>query len=264
MHHYETISVTVENKVATIWLDRPEVQNAINLNMATELTKCFEFLEHSKDVRAILLRGKGPSFCSGADLKWMKSSGLLSHRKNLDVSMKMSKCYHAVYKSSKPTIAIAHGSVYAGAIGLVSACDMAIGTNDAQFALSEVRVGLAPATIMPYLLTRLSEHKARLLMITGKRIDADEALKAGLVDFIFSTDKLEENIQLILNDIFKGSPEAISESKRLFNEVVHKQINNKVLKATVHSIAKMKKSAGGQEGMSSFIDKKAPAWMNEK
>jgi methylglutaconyl-CoA hydratase len=162
---------------------------------------------------------------------------------------------------SKPTIAITHGGVYGGAVGLVSACDIAISTKTSRFALSEVRVGLSPSTIMPYILTRLNEHKAKWLMITGTGIEAETALKLGLIDFKFNENELEQNIQSIIDDILKGSPEAIAESKHLLKEVIHQPIKRKILNATIKSIAKMKKSVDGQEGMSSFIEKRNPAWM---
>jgi methylglutaconyl-CoA hydratase len=260
MKNYSTIELIIENRIATVWLNRPEVHNAINKKTLDELIKCFKFLEKSKEIRIIILRGNGKSFSSGADLKWMLESGNKSYKKNEVDSIALAKCLNTIYKSSKPTIAVLHGAVIGGAIGLLSTCDFAIAEVNTIFSLSELRMGLAPSTIMPYILTKMNQHNVKMLMLTGNKISADKAHQLGLIEQVFEKQEIEENLRLISADIMKSCPVAIKESKKLIRFLNNAEISKKIINRTVRSITKMKMSKDSNEGISAFLEKRLPKW----
>jgi len=260
MKEFTTITLDINKKIATVWLNRPEIHNAFNGVMISELIECYEYLEQLKDIRIILLRGKGKSFCSGADLQWMMQSD--KDIANLN-SMEMASCFQTIYKATKPTIAIVHGAIYGGANGLMCACDIAIAADNAKFSFPELRVGLVPSTIVPYILMRLNPHKTKLLMYTGKIIQATEALSSGLIDYLFPEKNMEEQVQTIVDEILKSSPRALTECKSLINVFAEKMVEQEMIDKTVKSITRMKLSEEGREGMTAFLEKRVPKWMND-
>src|ERR1035438_2627148 len=173
MKHYQTIETEITGRICTIWLNRPEVHNAFNETMLVELTDCMETT--GEDILCFVLRGRGKSFCAGVDLNWMKSASQNSYEKNYTESLLLSKCFYAIYTCPKPTIAMIHGVSLGGANGLLAACDLAYWADDAVFSLSEVKIGIVPACISPYIIKRLGEYGTRELMLTGRRISGQEA-----------------------------------------------------------------------------------------
>jgi methylglutaconyl-CoA hydratase len=260
MKEFSTIELDINKKIATIWLNRTEVHNAFNEVMISELMQCFNYVEELKDIRVIVLRGKGKSFCSGADLQWMAQYND-NYEVNLADSVKMAACFHAIYKIPKPTIAIVHGTVFGGANGLMCACDIAIAAGNTRFSFPELRIGLVPSTILPYVLQRINAHKAKLLMYTGKIIDAREALELGLIDELFS-DEIEKKVHELIDKIIRSGPDAITECKSLINHYSGKMIERDIITHTAESITKIKMSQEGQEGTSAFFEKRAPDWTN--
>jgi len=264
MKNYNTIQVDLQHHIATIWLNRPDVQNAVNNKMLEELTKSFQWLETDDRVRVIILRGHGKSFSAGADLKKMLASNKLSFEDNLKDGKLWTQCLSQIYHSSKPVIAVVNGNVFGGGNGLLSAADIVIAESETIFSFSEVKIGLAPSTILPYVLTRLNEHKAKFLMFTGKRFTSDEALNYGLVDFVADSNELESVLENLMKDILKASPNGLKEIKFLIRELNkglnHDQIND----LTANSIAALKISEEAYEGISAFLEKRTPVWNSNK
>jgi methylglutaconyl-CoA hydratase len=262
MGRYKTLEVEINNQIATIWLNRPDVHNAVSTEMLDELMQCFSDLDNDDEIRVIVLRGKGKSFSAGADLVKMLESNKLSFDENLNDGYRWANCLSKIYNSPKPTIAIATGNVFGGGNGLLCALDIVIADSNAVFSFSEVKLGLAPSTILPYALTRLNEHKAKYLMFTGKRVSASEALELNLVDFVVHSDELELFISSVTNDLLKASPGGIKEIKFLIAEINKDLPLDKLNELTASSIARLKKSKEALEGISAFIEKRAPNWTN--
>jgi methylglutaconyl-CoA hydratase len=260
MESYKTLEITISNHTATVWLNRPEVHNAVSNEMLNELNHFFGSLNSFKSIRLVILRGKGKSFCAGADLKRMLESNQLSYDENIQDGLRWAQCLNIIYSSPIPTLAVATGNVFGGGNGLLCASDIVIADENAAFAFSEVKIGLAPSTILPYVLTRVNEAKAKYLMFTGVRISAREAAQFNLVDFVTPANDLETLISSISKDIINASPGGIKEVKRLMRTVKQTVDFNDIKELTSTSIARLKASAEALEGIAAFIDKRSPNW----
>ena len=261
MKEYQTIELETINKVATIWLNRPAVHNAFNNVMIAEITECFTTLSESSEVLAIILRGRDKSFCAGVDLNWMRDVAVQSYEENFQESRKLANCFYTIYTCKKPTIALVHGVSLGGANGLLSACDLAYCDDNATFSLSEVKIGIVPACISPYVIKRVGEYGAKDLMLTGKRIKGKEAENYKLVNKSFETfAKLEENISSVIELLRTSGPQAISHCKRLIYDVSNKLSFDEVHDYTAKMIADIRASEEGQEGMAAFLEKRKPNW----
>lgn len=263
MDGYKDICVDIKGGVATIWLNRPDLHNAVSIQMLEELTDCFNSLEKMNNVRVVVLRGRGKSFSAGADLVKMLEVSKLGYEQNLIDGYKWANCLSSIAGSSKPTIAIAIGNVFGGGNGLLAASDIVIADENTIFSFSEVRIGLAPSTILPYILTRVTQQKAKYLMITGKRFDPTEAYYHGLVDFFVSSGELEAFLDTTISDILKASPSGIKEIKRLVMKLKHCSTIDEINDLTANSIATLKTSEETQEGIIAFIEKRKPSWAVE-
>lgn len=264
MKDYHTIQVDIQNQTATVWLNRPDVQNAVNNEMLRELTESFQFLNNDNNVRVIILRGKGKSFSAGADLKKMLAKNKSGFNENFEDGKLWTQCLSQIYNCSKPVIAVATGNVFGGGNGLLTAADIVLAEKDSVFSFSEVKIGLAPSTILPYVLTRLNEHKAKFLMFTGKRITAHEALQYNLVDFVLGQDEIEKTLESLINDITRASPKGIKEIKFLIKELKKELNHDQMNDLTANSIASLKVSEEAFEGLSAFLEKRKPVWNNSK
>ncbi len=264
MKDYNTIHIDIQNQTATIWLNRPEVQNAVNNEMLLELTESFQHLENDKNIRVIVLRGKGKSFSAGADLKKMLASHKSGFDENLNDAKLWTNCLNRIYHCSKPVLVVAGGNVFGGGIGLLSVADIVIAETEAVFSFSEVKIGLAPSTILPYVLNRLNEHKAKLLMFTGKRFKTHEALNYNLVDIVVYHNETNETLENLVKDILKASPNGIKEVKFLIRELKKGLNQDQIDDLTEKSIAGLKISDEAFEGISAFLEKKIPVWNNSK
>lgn len=260
MKSYQTIEIDIQGDIATVWLNRPEQQNAVSITMLDELIDCFDSLEKNQAVRVVVLRGKGKSFCAGADLNRMLESSNLSYDENLSDGYRWASCLKKISSLSKPTIAVATGNVFGGGNGLLCAADIAVAESNAVFSFSEAKLGLAPSTIMPYVLTRLNEHKAKYLMFTCKKIDANEAQNINLVDFVVQEDELERKINSVISDMLSASPGAIKEIKSIIAELKTSPSDERTIAITANSIAKLKMSVESHEGISAFLQKRKPKW----
>ena len=252
---FETITIEEQNNIATIWLNRPEVRNAFNEKMIAELILGFEKLNQSDKTRLIVLRGKGKSFCAGADLNWMRGVVDYSYEQNYEESLNLSKCFYTIYTSEKPTIAVVHGASIGGANGLLAACDFAIAEENAVFSLSEVKIGIVPACISPYVLKRVGEFVARELMLTGKRFNGKEALGFRLVNHAFPSLDLEAFLDELSKQLLTPGRKAIATCKRLLHEVSNHWTLQEAYEKTAAMIANIRRSEDCQEGMAAFLEK---------
>jgi methylglutaconyl-CoA hydratase len=259
MHTYKTIEPTVETDVLTIWLNRPDLHNAFDETMLRELTACIETLDPS--VLCVILRGRGKSFCAGVDLNWMKAVSQNSYEQNYTESLLLSKCFLTIYNCPKPTLAVVHGVALGGANGLLSACDLAYCTDDATFSLSEVKIGIVPACISPYVIKRVGEYGAKELMLTGRRIKGREAEHFRLVNKSVPAEGLDETVAGVIALLRTSGPNAMSQCKTLIHEVANKLTLPEAYDYTARMIAEIRASEEGQEGMNAFLEKRKPNWV---
>jgi methylglutaconyl-CoA hydratase len=259
--NYTTLYPEVKDQTGTIWFNRPDIHNAFNEVMVSEIIDAINELNHDRDVRVIVLRGKGKSFCAGADLNWMRDVKEYSYEQNYKESYRLSQCFDAIYRSAKPTIAIVHGASIGGANGLLSSCDMAFAEKDTVFSLSEVKIGLVPSCISPYVIKKVGESNARYLMLTGTRFKGDEAEKYGLVNASLPSGLLEDHLNEVIGKLMTSGPNATKQCKLLIDEVVNKKTLEELLGYTAELIAAMRSSDEGQEGISSFLEKRKPNWV---
>ncbi|UCG28817.1 MAG: enoyl-CoA hydratase/isomerase family protein [Bacteroidales bacterium] len=263
MQDYKTILYEYKDQIAIIWLNRPQIRNAFNETMISELIDCFLDVNEKENVRVVLLKGKGKSFCAGADLNWMRDVTKYSYEENYQESYRLSKCFYSIYTCRKPTIAVVHGAAIGGANGLLAACDMAYCDHETVFSLSEVKIGVVPACISPYILKRMGEFPARELMLTGRRIKGTEAEKLRLVNQSLPMKDLENHVNAVIELLKTSGPGAISHCKNLIFDVSNKITLEKALEYTARMIAEIRASSEGQEGMKAFLEKRPPDWVNQ-
>lgn len=247
--------------VATVTLNRPEVRNAFNDEVIVELTAAFTQLGQDPQVRAIVLAASGPAFCAGADLNWMRRMADYSHAENLLDAAQLAEMLRVIYTCPKPTVARIQGDVVAGGMGLVAACDMAVSVDTANFSLSEVKLGLYPATISPYVIRAMGARAAHRYFLTAERFDAVEALRIGFVHSVVPAGQLDEQVAEITKALVNASPNAVKECKTLLIDVAGKDIDATLIAHTVQGIASMRASAEGKEGVQSFLQKRKPSWL---
>ena len=256
---YNTILLNQMNGVAWLSLNRPEVHNAMNAEMIAELTEVFTSFDEAKDIRAVVLTGNGKSFCAGADLNYMKGIAEFGFDENVKDGKRLANLFRSIYDCPIPTIALVHGSAFGGANGLLAACDIVIAEFNTTFAFSEVKLGIAPATIAPFVIKRIGEFGAKELMMTGKRFKATEAKKWNLVNHVYDSEKDENPLNGILKQFESSAPEAVKETKILIKTILGKEIDEGI-DFTSRLIAKLRASQEGQEGMAAFLEKRKPNW----
>lgn len=258
---YETIEVsTTPAGIGLVWLNRPEIRNAFNDTMIAELTAAFRALESDPNLRAIVLAAHGPAFCAGADLNWMKRMADYTFEQNYRDALGLATMLHSLHTLKRPTIARVHGATFAGGMGLVAACDIAVAAIGAEFCLSEVKIGLVPATISPYVLAAMGERMAYRYMLTAERFDAAEAYRIGFVQEVVQPNELDEKINELLGHIVSGSPAAHAGAKELIRSIARKPLTDEIIKETATGIAAARASDAGKEGIRSFLEKRKPAW----
>ena len=255
------LEVRCENHLATVTLNRPDVRNAFNDEVITELTRAFTALGARDDVRCIILAAKGKAFCAGADLNWMRSMADYSHAQNMDDASRLAGMLAAVYRCPKPTIARIQGDVYAGGTGLVAACDMAISVDTANFCLSEARLGLVPSTISPYVIRAMGARMAHRYFLTAERFDAEAAVRMGFVHEVTTADGLDAKVDELVQLLLANGPVAVPLCKKLVQDVAGMEITPELVALTVASIADVRVSAEGREGLQSFLQKRPPGWL---
>ncbi len=261
MNTYKTIELEVKNNVGTIWLNRPEIHNAFNEIMINELINIFDAIKEMDELRAVILRGRGKSFCAGADLNWMRNVAKYSYEENYKESLNLSICFHKIYTCPKPTIAIVHGAAIGGANGLLAACDFAYADTNTTFSLSEVKIGIVPACISPYVTKRVSEYGSKELMLTGKRFKGPEAEHHKLINKSIPMDEMNAHVDELISLLKTSGPKAIDHCKNLLYEINNNLNLDQAIEYTAKMIADIRASEEGQEGMSAFLEKRKPNWV---
>lgn len=257
----QTLSLSIHSAVATVTLNRPDVRNAFNETTIAEITEVFQQLDADATVRAIVLAANGPAFCAGADLNWMKKMADYTHAENLADAGQLAAMLAAIYRCSKPVVAKVQGDCYAGGMGLVAACDIAVSVDTANYCLSEVRLGLIPATISPYVIKAMGESAARRYFITAERFSAAEAQRIGFVHEVTSADALDAKVAEIVKALCANSPNAVRQAKQLVQDVASRELTPELVAATVEGIAQIRASEEGREGVRSFLEKRKPSWL---
>jgi methylglutaconyl-CoA hydratase len=260
MENYQTILPVFNGSIVTLWLARPEVHNALNEFMIREISSFFLKIDEKEEIRVVIIRGQGKSFCSGADLQWMKNAFGLNWEGNLSESKELSDMFGIIFNSSKVVIAAVHGSVFGGGIGLVAVCDLAYTLGDSKFSLSETKIGMAAASITPYLLLKMQPGVLKELIFSAKNFNGMEAENIGLVNQSFiSEEELELYLKEIIAKMLANGRKAITASKQLINKLTTASIEKELEQVTV-LLARIRVSPEAQEGFSAFLEKRNPNW----
>ncbi|RZT05546.1 methylglutaconyl-CoA hydratase [Duganella sp. CF402] len=259
---YTTLTIERAGHIATVTLNRPDVRNAFNETTIAEIKQAFSELGDDAALRAIVLAANGPAFCAGADLNWMKKMAGYTHAENHADALQLAEMLRTIYLCPKPVVAKVQGDCYAGGMGLAAACDIIVAVEEANFCLSEVKLGLIPATISPYVIKAMGENAARRYFLTAERFGAQEALRIGFVHEVVSAEALDAKVAEIVKALVNNSPNAVQHAKVLVREVVGQEVNDALLADTAERIAHIRASDQGREGVASFLEKRKPAWLS--
>lgn len=257
MNLLETID---DRGVATLTLDRPERRNALDGALVESLTAALRRLDAARDVRVVALTGAGEDFCAGGDVKWMLRAAAAPPEFNEKDALALGEMFHALDRLSKPTVAVVQGAAFGGGVGLVACCDVAIAAQSAKFSLSEVRLGLIPAVIGPYVVRAIGARQARALILGGEILRADHALRMGLVHEVSPDGALAEARERVVGALLLGAPEAQAQAKRLVSLCVERAPGAPLTRETARLLAERRASAEGLEGLGGFLEKRAPNW----
>lgn len=261
-YQYRTVSVEFLDSTAKVWLDRPEIHNAFDENMIAELTDAFVKLDRDEGVRVIVLTGRGKTFSSGADLNWMKKMKDFSRRENLEDALRLFEMIRTIYHCTRPTIAMVNGSTFGGGNGLLAACDISVASTNAVFSLSEVKLGLVPAVISPYVVKKIGEGYAREFMMTGERIDARTAYRIGLVNRIAEPEDLGAEVDALAAMLKAAGPQALKMCKLMIRRISAAD-EAELGRLNAELIADLRMSEEGQEGIAAFFEKRKPRWVEK-
>ena len=258
------LDITKERGVARVTLNRPELRNAFDDVLIKRLRETFDQLAADATVRVVVLAGNGPAFCAGADLNWMKRMAGYGYDENLADARALADMLAALDRLPKPTIARVHGPVFAGGTGLVAACDIAVGTPEAKFCLSEAKLGLSPATISPYVMRAMGERNARRYFLTAEVFGAEEAYRIGMLQLLVKSEELDPALSAITDHLLAGGPEAHAKIKDLIRAVAGRRPDDALVAETAKRIAEIRGTPEGKEGIASFLEKRKPAWCSPK
>jgi methylglutaconyl-CoA hydratase len=254
------VAIEITSAVATLWLDRPDRHNAFDDVLMRELIAALDSLESDSSVRVVILAGRGKNFSAGADLGWMRRMAGASEAENEADAGLLADLMHRLSSLSKPTIAAVHGAALGGGVGLVAACDMALAAEDALFSLSEVRLGLIPSVISPYVIAAIGPRAARRYFLTAERFDAATAARLGLVSAVLSADQLQAEANRLAAMLAANPPRAMAEAKRLIEDVAGRPIDAALRKETAKRIARLRAGDEAREGIAAFLEKRKPRW----
>jgi methylglutaconyl-CoA hydratase len=262
--NYEHIEIEQRGAARWIWLDRPEVRNAFNDTLIAEITAAFAEIEASRETRVVVVAARGPVFCAGADLNWMRSMAAFGHAENHADALKVARMFAAVHSCSRPVIARVQGDAFGGGVGLAAACDLVIAAEAASFALSEVKLGIVAATISPHLVRAMGARQAARYMLTAEKFPAAQARALGLVHEVTLSDGLDREVERLVHHLLAASPAALAATKRLLADVVEAPMDDVLLAATAKCIADARVTPEGREGIAAFLEKRAPWWAPKK
>ncbi|MBW7924128.1 MAG: enoyl-CoA hydratase/isomerase family protein [Burkholderiaceae bacterium] len=261
---YQTIETALNQGVALIWLNRPEKRNAIDDRMIGELSDAFESAIDDDEVRGILLAGRGEAFCAGGDLQWMKRAREFTPEEALEDSARLARLLRTIHDSPKPVVARVHGACFAGGMGLAAACDIAVAGAETRFSLSEVKLGLIPSVISPYVIRAIGPHRAQRYFLTAEVFDAAEAYRIGLVHDIAQEPELDGAINVVLGQLAMGGPKALAQAKQLIRDVGGRAIDDALVHETAARIARIRASDEAQEGIAAFFERRRASWVPQE
>ena len=254
------LQVEIHQGIATVRMNRPDVHNAFDDHLIAELTTELRRLDQAPEVRVVVLAASGKSFSAGADLNWMQRMAKYSEAENLRDAVAMAGLMRTLHGMHKPTIARVQGAAFGGGVGLVACCDIAVAAAEASFSLSEVRLGLIPSVISPYVIAAIGEREARRYFLTAERFGAEEARRIGLVHEVTTGDRLDEAVKNFADHLVKGGPNALAAAKKLIADVARRPLDDALMEETARRIASIRVSQEGREGLSAFLEKSPPAW----
>ena len=252
-----------ERGVASLVLNRPDVHNAFDDVLIGRLGDALDELAGNNDVRLVKVVGRGKSFSAGADLNWMRRMAEYSPEENLEDARRVARMFHKLANFPRPTLAIVHGNAFGGGVGLIACCDIVVANVGARFSLSEVKLGLIPATISPFVIEAIGARQARRLFLTAERFDAETALRLGLVHQVAPLEQLPDAADIFVSQLLENSPHAMAAAKELVAAVAHRPIDDHVLGDVAQRIASQRASEEGREGVTAFLDKRPPAWIRD-
>jgi methylglutaconyl-CoA hydratase len=260
-----TISLQTDSRgIATLSLERAEKHNAFDDTMIAELLRAFEQVENDKNIRLMILRAAGKSFSAGADLDWMRRMADYDHEHNLADAKQLARLMYTLNSLNKPVIARVQGASFGGGVGLIACCDIAIASSDAIFSLSEVRLGLIPAVISPYVVAAIGSRAARRYFLSGERFDADKALQLGLLHEVVDHEALDASLEQCVDNLLISGPNAQAAAKDLIQQVGNRLIDETLIEETARRIADVRASEEGREGLSAFLQKRKPDWVGQQ
>lgn len=262
--HASLICKIDDRGIAYVTMARPEIHNAFDDDLIAVMASSFIELSEDSSVRIIVLSGEGKSFSAGADLNWMRRMASYSNAENLADATRLAQLLALISSSPKPVIARVQGAAFGGGVGLVAACDIAIGSETSMFSLSEVRLGLIPSVISPYVIRAIGGRQSRRYMMTGERFQAEEAYRIGLLHQMTKSDGLDEAVETVVSELLKNGPEAMRECKDLISNVVDQSIDDILIAETAARIARVRASDEGREGLAAFLEKRRAAWLEKK
>jgi methylglutaconyl-CoA hydratase len=259
---YRHLHIERRGIAAYVTLARPEVHNAFNARLIAELHAAFQTLSADDDIRAVVLQGEGPSFCAGADLNWMRASLAFTREENVADALRMADMFRAIDTCRHPVIGRVHGAALGGGSGLTAVCDIALAAEDARFGFTEARLGISPAVISPFVLRKIGASSARALFLTAERFDAARALAIGLVHRVVPADALDEAVRSALKHIGQSGPAGVRAAK-LMARIVPSLLDDEAREMTAATIADLRVSAEGQEGIRAFLEKRRASWVSD-
>ena len=248
--------------VAWVTMNRPEKHNAFDDTVIAELSSTFSYLSKDRAIRVLVLAAQGKNFSAGADLEWMRRMATYNYDENLRDAQALAAMLSTLDRLPFPTIARVQGASFGGAVGLISCCDIAVGTTRSSFSLSEVKIGLIPATISPYVIAAIGSRASRRYFQTAEQFNAAKALHLGLLSSVVDEDELDEQVESFIDSLLKNSPQAVRQAKKLIADVAGKSVTTKLVDYTSETIASIRISNEGQEGLTAFLEKRDPKWLN--
>ncbi len=258
MTHYSTIEIITQQRIATVWLSRADSRNALNGQMVRELMVAFDLLEADNATRVVVLRGRGDYFCAGGDLKWMRSGDGMSLESH--PATWLSQLFARMYRFTKPLVTVVHGAALGGAMGLIATSDFVLAESRAVFSFTELKLGLIPAVISPFVIKRIGEFRARKLMLSAQKINAHEALSLELVDHVCELSSLEELLEGLCMELQQGAPLATQACKRLIVRVAGNTMDESLFEYTAQLLRTIQGAEEAKEGIAAFFEKRKPAW----
>lgn len=264
MSDFQTIQLDFDPRgFATLWLDRADKNNAFNATMIRELIDALDRVKDHPELRFLILRGRGKHFSAGADLAWMREAAELDYDANLTDAHELGELMYNLYHLPLPTLAVVQGAAFGGAVGLAACCDIAIGAEDALFSLSEVRIGLAPAVISPFVVKAIGERAARRYALSAERFNGPRARELGLLAECYPAAELDAALERWIAELQLNSPQAMKATKDLLGEVGSAELSPALRRHTESAIARLRVSQEGQEGLRAFLEKRSPAWQEK-